>query len=262
MSVNEKMTAIADNIRDKTGGIQALSLDDMASSINEVYEAGKKSEYDDFWDNANLDKVSQCSFSGPCWNDNNFKPPRDIVWGKESAQWSFARNNITNLKACLERQNVKLDLSKAVSFSYIFNGSPTTQLPELNFTGASALTNIGGSMNKLVSVDKIILPDEYAPNSTGAIQMFPHSSKLQHLTIEGPILYSWALSVSPLSVESLKSIITHLKDYSEDSEKHYEYTVTFLAATFETLETEGGTSPNGNTWSEYIDDLKWNLVKA
>ena len=34
MSVNEKMTAIADAIRSKTGGTAALTLDDMASDIN------------------------------------------------------------------------------------------------------------------------------------------------------------------------------------------------------------------------------------
>lgn len=39
-TVNEKMTAIADNIRDKTGGTDPLTLDDMASGINEVYETG------------------------------------------------------------------------------------------------------------------------------------------------------------------------------------------------------------------------------
>ncbi len=41
MSVNEKMTAIADAIRDKTGGTDALTLDDMAQAIPDVYDAGR-----------------------------------------------------------------------------------------------------------------------------------------------------------------------------------------------------------------------------
>ena len=50
MSVNEKMTAIADAIRDKTGGTEALTLDDMAAEIPKVFEEGKQAEYDAFWD--------------------------------------------------------------------------------------------------------------------------------------------------------------------------------------------------------------------
>lgn len=40
MSVNEKMTAIADAIREKTGGTEALTLDGMAESIQGMPTAG------------------------------------------------------------------------------------------------------------------------------------------------------------------------------------------------------------------------------
>lgn len=49
MSVHEKMTAIADAIREKTGDTQKLGLDAMAAGVGEVYEAGKAekaAEYD------------------------------------------------------------------------------------------------------------------------------------------------------------------------------------------------------------------------
>ena len=42
MSVNEKMTAIADAIREKTGKTETLGLDAMAKSVGEVYDAGKQ----------------------------------------------------------------------------------------------------------------------------------------------------------------------------------------------------------------------------
>lgn len=47
MSVNSKMTAIADEIRDKTGKTEALNLDQMAESIPEVYKAGQSSMVDE-----------------------------------------------------------------------------------------------------------------------------------------------------------------------------------------------------------------------
>lgn len=40
-AVNEKMTAIADAIRDKTGGVDKLTLDGMAAAIPLVYGAGE-----------------------------------------------------------------------------------------------------------------------------------------------------------------------------------------------------------------------------
>lgn len=46
-TVNEKMTAIADNIRSYTGDAEKLSLDDMAENIEKVYEAGQKSMVDE-----------------------------------------------------------------------------------------------------------------------------------------------------------------------------------------------------------------------
>lgn len=42
MSVQEKMTAIADAIRSKTGKTETLGLDAMAAAVPEVYEAGKQ----------------------------------------------------------------------------------------------------------------------------------------------------------------------------------------------------------------------------
>ncbi len=47
MSVNEKMTAIAQRIRNYTGKTEKLSLDKMEASIDEVYEKGKREGYYD-----------------------------------------------------------------------------------------------------------------------------------------------------------------------------------------------------------------------
>ncbi len=39
-SVKEKMTAIADEIRDKTGGTEKLTLEGIKNGIPQVYEKG------------------------------------------------------------------------------------------------------------------------------------------------------------------------------------------------------------------------------
>ena len=50
MSVNAKMTAIANAIREKTGGTEPLGLDAMATEIPKVYDAGRSQAESDFWD--------------------------------------------------------------------------------------------------------------------------------------------------------------------------------------------------------------------
>ena len=87
------------------------------------------------------------------------------------------------------------------------------------------------------------------------------NSKLENVVFEGVIPATISFSSCPLTVESMKSVITHLKDYS-GTESEYTYTVTFKSTAFSALTAEGTTSPNGNTWAEYIDDLKWNLTLA
>ncbi|MEE0896308.1 MAG: leucine-rich repeat protein [Acutalibacteraceae bacterium] len=82
MSVNEKMTAIADAIRDKTKETEALSLDDMATEVSKVFDVGKKAEYDTLWDNLQNygnRKHYAYAFAYTGWNDNNYNPKYPIV---------------------------------------------------------------------------------------------------------------------------------------------------------------------------------------
>ena len=61
----------------------AEKLSAVAQNVPKVFEAGKKAgkkaQYDEFWDSfpANLDGTYL--FSGDMWNDVTFKPKRNIV---------------------------------------------------------------------------------------------------------------------------------------------------------------------------------------
>lgn len=264
MSVNEKMTAIADNIRDKTGGTKALTLDQMASGVNEVYEAGKKSEYDSFWDEYLNFSQASFIFAGSSWSDKIFKPNKDIVVDGKNANYMFAQARITDLEELLEKQGVVLDLSNAERVDYIFYYcSSLTKVPVLNFSKATnnRFSSIFQSCSKLHTIRKLILPVDNASFTDLYRDAFAGCTSLVNIEVEGLIVRTISFAVSPLSAESLKSIITHLKDYSGTTSE-YTYTITFNASAFETLEAGGVTSPNSNSWTEYIDDLKWNLTLA
>ena len=120
MSVNEKMTAIADNIRSKTGKTELLNLDDMASGVNEVYEAGKEKEWSDFWDNfQNKGKRVNYhyAFGGEAWNEKTWKPKWDIK--PYYAVEMFANCAIRDLEQAIKDANIVFDTSKVESMKSV-----------------------------------------------------------------------------------------------------------------------------------------------
>ena len=100
MNTAEKLTAIAENQK-------------------KVYEAGKKSEYDRFWDNYQYNgerRVYDVAFGtfdtvvANGWNDNNFYPKYPII--ATNLCRAFKACAITNLKERLDDCGVYLDTSE------------------------------------------------------------------------------------------------------------------------------------------------------
>ena len=127
MSVNEKMTAIADAIRDKTGGTEALTLDDMAAEIPKVYEEGKKAERDEFWEvfqNGGKAANYYYAFHSMRFTDANYHPKYDIVIseGTTTGRSVFqAATRITDVKVAIyaNANNVQMFFSGATSLKRI-----------------------------------------------------------------------------------------------------------------------------------------------
>ncbi|MBE7033675.1 MAG: hypothetical protein E7406_05555 [Ruminococcaceae bacterium] len=257
MSVNEKMTAIANNIRNKTGGSEALTLDDMANGVNEVFDAGQKAQYDAFWDayQSNGTKKSyELTFAGGAWNPNTFKPKYLIA--PTSARMMFYKAT----KLTGEHDSItNIDFSNCTDFGQAFQNFAGLRLGVVDLRQATEVTNGFANCNNLVTVDKFIV-DESFPASLSLV----NNPKLENISIEGVLAKSFNASKSPLTVNSIKSVITSLAD-NTGTANEYKYTVTFLASAFEEIEAEGETAEyNGVacTWAELIDNKKWNLVKA
>lgn len=260
-TVNEKMTAIADVIRDKTGGIEPLTLDGIAENIPAVYEAGKKAERNEFWKVLTNNGAKQSyyyTFSEKLWTKDNFKPTCNIV--PTEAERTFYYHNrggvAYDLAQQLEDCGVKLDMSNNTTGSYTFCYAALTRIPEIDQRKSifTCMFRQNSSNTKLVTIDKIICSSN---GDQAFTQTFDGCSKLKNVTFEGVIGRTISFSASPLSVESMKSIISCLKDYS-GTENEGTYTVTFSSACKDALDAEGNTSPNGNTWREYASDLGWN----
>ena len=218
-TVNEKMTAIADAIRDKTAETDALSLDDMAESIPKVYDAGKKSQYDEFWDCLQYsgDRKDYIGvFSGRGWNEENFIPKYDIkpvragyMFCNDYNWGSSDYNGIKDLPACLERAGVVLDFSDCTDLTCIWGFSCVEHIGVVD-TRKCRLNQTFYYASNLHTIDEIILKDDGSQTFTNA--PFGGCTALANVTFTGCIGENISFSNSPaLTYKSIISVISALK---------------------------------------------------
>lgn len=193
-----------------------------------VYEKGKSDEHYNFWYNyQNQGKIASYAYAffGACWNDENYNPLYDIkVSG--TCNGIFQQSRITNTK-------VMIDISNS------------------NIKGNTA--NMFENATKLSEIPLLKLKDDGSNNLN---RNFNGCEALTTINFEGKIGRDVSFADCPLSVESLKNIIGHLKDYSTDESNKGKYTVTFNESCWGKLEASG-TAPDGDTWGNYVIKLGW-----
>lgn len=177
------------------------------TDLDDVYEAGKKAEYDEFWDSFKDDWQVMYRFAGHAWNDKTFYPKYDIVVGGFNCTGIFQLNNVSNLKQRFLECNVKLDLSKGVNFLNGFRYSKTVELPEIDLTSSGIVETTFADMSNLKSIDKVTFKDGVKFSNT-----FLNTPNLEEIRIGGTISGSgFDIHYSTmLSADSLKSIINAL----------------------------------------------------
>lgn len=198
MSISEKLTAIAENEQ-------------------RVYEAGKRAEYDRFWDfyqSNGSRSVYTCAFSGQGWTNNTFKPKYNInVSG--GASYMFYYNRVQNIKASLQNAGVTLNLSGASNISYLFSNASTSELPQLDLSNASNVGYIFNNCPLLETIDKIIT----SSTTPWVSNCFRGCPDLKNVAFEG-VISKTGLSFqdsTKLTKESLISILDALEDKSADT---------------------------------------------
>ncbi len=213
MSVSEKMTAIADAIREKTGGTEKIGLDGIAEGVNEVHdvgiEEGKQAQYDEFWDSfqANGSRAFGNLFYGSAWNDITFKPKHSMR-SASAANSMFQNSTITDLQGILDRQSVTFDFSRCGSFANFLQNSTISHIGVVSTIGSSGLSNIFYLAKSLETVDLLILKSDGSQGfSSGAFQ---DCIALANIAIEGVIGQNIDIHWSPLTKDSITSIVNAL----------------------------------------------------
>lgn len=211
---------IARAIQEKTGSTDTYKPGEMAGGVGAVYEAGKKSEHDAFWDAMQQNGARRDysrAFGGIGWTKENFCPKYDII-ATGICQLLFADSYNGNvpawdLAARLEECGVTLDLSQATFLANPFSYTNFSRIGVCDFSSATTFSGIFNTNYKLVTIDKIIMPKN---QTSGNLHWFNSCSSLENVTFEGEIMLDGMnlSSSTNLTHDSLMSIINHLKNYS------------------------------------------------
>lgn len=235
----------------------ADKLIQIAENEPKVFEAGKaagkKAEYDAFWDsfqdNGNRNDY-QCGFGGKGWIDQTFKPKYDIILGiGYTAMRMFWDAKITDLAATLEQLGLQFDTSKAYYFDYMFQWCTLLKrVPPLDFSGTvngnKEIMYVFSNCGALETIDKMIVPKEL--KYTG---VFGGCYNLVNLIVEGTIGQNGfdLKDCTKLSKASIESVIRHL------SKETIGLTVTFSkAAVDKAFETSEGANDGSTINSDYF----------
>ena len=211
MPINDYVET-CDTIRAKTGEISVIKSGELASKVNEVYEAGKKSEYGTFWDNfqQNGNRADYpYAFMSEGWNDTNFKPKYPLKTTNPAQM--FYQCGVVDTK-------LECDFSICTSYTYwVFRFCKAKHIGVVDFSNSNRGDYLGGCfafMTNCTDIDELILSEKYEFLNT-----FQESKKLKNVKFSGTIGQN-KLNLSPctqLTHDSLMSVINCLKDYSKDT---------------------------------------------
>lgn len=266
MSVNEKMTTIADAIRDKTGGTDLLGLDDMANAVEDVYAAGKKAEYDAFWDayQDNGRRTNyQKGFGGFGWTKEIFRPKYDIV-PKEANELFRDMNYDTmhfDLVEHLKECGVKLDFSKATNMGAVFHYSCFTHVGVIDCTNVTSAGYLFGHNSSLKKVDELIVDEQFS-----FLNVFNGTTALEDITITGTIAKGDLnmSSCKKLTRDSINSVLGALSPNTTGLS--ITLSKTAVDREFANMDEAGNITTNGSetvVWLVTVDAIdNWNIVLA
>ena len=144
--------------------------------------------------------------------------------------------------------------------SYCFESSEVVVVPELDIR-ATSITGFFDNCKKLETIRAFGYPTNSDWNA-----VFANCKALKNITIVQPIYQSVTFATSPLTVESMISIITHLYNWAGKSSE-YKYSLTLTSACKTALEEAGAiieyTDSEGittmKTGAEYINLIGWTL---
>ncbi len=193
----------------------AKKLTTIAKNEQKVFEAGKQTEYDMFWD-AHQKNGQRTDYDGAFggWLPVNFRPKYSMYVDNARYMFRMCRGTKFDLVERLKQMDVILDFSNCSNFRCTFNMSSFTRVGEINISKAAETDYIFGYATSLITIDNLIFDENGILK--GRNNEFHYCTELQNIKITGVIGQNgWNFNYcEKLTHDSLMSIINALKDYS------------------------------------------------
>ena len=245
--------------------------DGYDNGYQEGYKAGEKEQNSALWDAIqNYGEKTDYNnvFSFTSFSKDTFLPTHDFKPISASGMFCQSRYkgvtvNKENFKDYyvdmveLEtKQGIVFDFSSTVNMYRAFASSFFWRLNKIDLSKATDTNYLfygGYGGHYIEAIEKIISSETTRWKTTA----FQYDYSLSHVIFEGVIANTIHLQDSPfLDIESMKSIISCLKDYSGTSNE-YIYEVKFRDTCWAALEADSS-APDGNTWQAYVNAKGWN----
>ena len=238
---------IAAKIREKTGGATTYKPSEMPSGVDEVYEAGKKAEYDARWDMIqDYGNRTDVAYMFRRWNTPYIRPKYKII-PIEAA----SRNQTFSISTVIKIEKDYFDFSQCLEAAfnsqdwyYTFSKCKNLEIIEdIKICNSLWMVYTFEGCTNLHTIERI-----YPNENTTYSKVFVDCKSLINLTIDGTIGQNgfnvqWS---TKLSHDSIVSIINALSATTTG------LTVTLsLAAVNSAFETSEGAN-DGNTSSEWL----------
>lgn len=180
------------------------------------------------------------------WDMPYIRPTYKIIPTSNTSQM-FIRSSIKKLEsAYFDLSQIERAATDATSYYYTcYNCTELEEIEDIGISPDFSFTYTFANCKKLHTIAKITLGENDKMNN-----VFTQCNNLKNIRIEGTIGQSVSFAWSPLTVESMKSIISCLKNYS-GTDKDGTYTISFSSACWASLGADS-TAPDGNTWKDYV----------
>jgi hypothetical protein len=232
MSIAEKLTAIAEN-------------------EPKVFDAGKQAERSEFWDvyqDNGSRKNYERAFGNSGWTKENFFPKYSMENITNGYMMFHGSNIACDLADFLEQRGLAFSIGKGADLRYLFGATAFTRVGVVDITGIGVAYTayMFYQSRKLETIDLLIMGDKLYQNAT----VFQYCDALKNIRIQGVVASSFNAQWCPLTVDSMKSIISCLKNYA-GTDSDGTYTLTFSDGCWAALEADSA-APDGGTWKEYV----------
>lgn len=239
---------------------QTMSANNLTITENmeKIYDAGKKSQYDEFWDDYQKNGKRTYyifAFAGAGWTKDNLKPKYKVVPLNSSQGGSqiFDRCNFGNDEAIdFSLIADMFDFSNIVYAYGLFKDAKMNNIiADLSSatTLGDAFTNIWGTY----TIKNITIKVNENATMTSAFNIMVENLNFMEGSVIGK---SITVNSRNLTKESAINIIAHLKNY-KGTPNEGTYVLTLSSQTWSLLDNDTGEPETGLSWRDYIESIGW-----